>query len=153
MTTPTPTDATPGDKDAATQLHQEGLRRALAILSTQEPTAAYYALLQLEEAGQLDAQLTKHARALTKLDACTTAHLEMSHADLETLLRCMTYAFEEMFGSTFVHDAIDDETSLGRLGDFAHALAVVADQAAGAACWFTGPPKPRTPVAAPPATT
>ncbi len=148
----TTTDATPGDKHAATQLHQEGLRRALAILSGQEPTAAYYALLQLQEAGQLDAQLAKHARALTKLDACTTAHLEMSHADLEILLRCMTYAFEELFGSIFAHNAIDDETSLGRLGDFAHALAVVANQAAGAACWFTGPPAPRTTVAAPPAT-
>ncbi len=149
MTTPTTTP--PNHKAAATQLHQEGLRRALALLTTQEPTAAYYALLQLEEAGQLDAKLAKHARALTKLDACTTAHLEMSHADLETLLRCMTYAFEELFGSIFVHDAIDDETSLGRLGDFAHALAVVADQAAGAACWFTGPPKPWTKLPEPPA--
>jgi len=148
----TPTDATPNDKAAATQLHQEGLRQALAILSTREPTAAYYALLQLQEAGQLDAQLAKHARALTKLDACTTAHLDMSHADLEILLRCMTYAFEELFGGFFVHSAIDDETSLGRLGDFALALAVVADQAAGAACWFTGPRKPRTKLVEPPAT-
>jgi len=147
----TTSPTTPNHKHAATKLHQEGLRRALAILSTQEPTAAYYALLQLEEAGQLDAQLAKHARALTKLDACTTAHLEMSHADLETLLRCMTYAFEELFGDFFVHDAIDDETSLGRLGDFAHALAVVADQAAGAACWFTGPRAPRPPVSETPA--
>ncbi len=64
----------------------------------------------------------------------------------------MTYAFEELFESIFVHNAIDDETSLGRLGDFAHALAVVADQVAGAACWFTGPPKPRPPVATPPTT-
>ncbi len=150
MTTPTTT--LPNHKVAATQLHQEGLRRALALLTTQEEAAAYYALLQLQEAGQLDAQLAKHARALTKLDACTTAHLEMSHADLETLLRCMTYAFEELFGGFFVHDVIDDETSLGRLGDFAHALAVVADQAAGAACWFTGPRAPRPPVAAPPTT-
>ncbi len=148
MTTPTATP--PNNKAAATQLHQEGLRRALAILSGQEPTAAYYALLGLQEAGQLDAQLAKHARALTKLDACTTAHLEMSHADLEILLRCMTYAFEELFGGIFVHDAIDDETSLGRLGDFAHALAVVADQAAGAACWFTGPRAPLPKVSAPP---
>ncbi len=137
-----PTNATPDNKAAAAQLHQEGLRRALAILSGQEPTAAYHALLRLQEAGQIDAQLAGHARALTKLDACTTAHLEMSHADLEILLRCMTYAFEELFGGIFVHDAIDDETSLGRLGDFAHALAIVADQAAGAACWFTGPPHP-----------
>ncbi len=150
MTTTTTTP--PNHKDAATRLHQEGLRRALAILTTQEPTAAYYALLQLEEAGQLDARLAKHARALTKLDACTTAHLEMSHADLEILLRCMTYAFEELFGRIFVHDAIDDETSLGRLGDFAHALAVVADQAAGAACWFTGPPHPLPKGFAPPTT-
>jgi len=140
MTNPTATP--PNNKDAATQLHQEGRRRALAILSTQEPTASYYTLLKLQEAGQIDAQLARHARALAKLDACTTAHLEMSHADLEILLRCMTYAFEQLFGGIFVHDAVDDETSLGRLGDFAHALALVADQAAGAACWFTGPPHP-----------
>jgi len=138
MTTPTPTN----DKDAATKLHQEGLRRALTVLTTQEPTAAYYALLLLQEAGEVDAQLARHARALAKLDACTTAHLTMSHADLEILLRCMTYAFEELFGGIFAHNAIDDETSLGRLGDFAHALAIIADQAAGAACWFTGPPHP-----------
>ncbi len=144
------TDATPDDKAAATQLHLEGLHRALAILSTQEPTAAYYALLTMEQAGQLDAQLADHARALTKLDACTTAHLEMSHADLQILLRCMTYAFEELFGGMFAHRAIDDEGELGRLGDFAHALALVADQAAGAACWFTGPRAPLPKVSEPP---
>jgi len=146
----TTTDATPDDKTAATQLHQEGLRRALAILSTQEPPAAYYALLKMEQAGQLDAQLADHARALTKLDACTTAHLEMSHADLEIVLRCMIYAFEELFGGMFAHRAIDDEGELGRLGDFAHALAIVADQAAGAACWFTGPREPLPKLAEPP---
>ncbi len=144
----TTSPTTPNHKDAATRLHQEGLRRALAILTTQEPTAAYYALLQLEEAGQLDARLAKHARALTKLDACTTAHLEMSRTDLEILLRCMTYAFEQLFGGLFVADAIEDETSLGRLGDFAHALAVVADQAAGAAFHYTLPAQaPQTPAA------
>jgi len=147
----TTTDATADDKAAATQLHQEGLRRTLAILSALEPTAAYYALLRLQEAGQLDAQLADHARALTKLDACTTAHLEMSHADLQILLRCMTYAFEELFGGMFAHRAIDDEGELGRLGDFAHALAVVADQAAGAACWFTGPRAPLPTVSETPA--
>jgi len=146
----TTTDATPDDKAAATQLHQEGLRHALTILSTQEPTAAYYALLLLQEAGEIDAQLADHARALTSTGACTTAHLEMSHADLELVLRCMTYAFEELFGDMFVHRAIDDEGELGRLGDFAHALAIVADQAAGAACWFTGPRAPLPKVSEPP---
>jgi len=129
-------------KTVPAQRHQEGLRHALDILTTQEPKDAYHALLRMVEAGQLDAELADHARALTKVDASTTAHLEMSHADLEIVLRCMTYAFEQLFGGLFVHDAIEDEGELGRLGDFAHALAVVADQAAEAACRYTQPTPP-----------
>ncbi len=135
-------------KTTAAQRHHEGLRQALDVLVTQEPTAAYYTLLRLEAAGQLDTQLALHARALTKADASTTAHLEMSRTDLEILLCCMTYAFEQLFGGLFVADAIEDEGELGRLGDFAHALAVVADQAAGAAFHYTLPAQaPQTPAA------
>jgi len=140
-------------KATATQRHHAGLRQALDVLLTQEPTAAYYTLLRLEAAGQLDTQLARHARALTTADASTTAHLEMSHADLEILLRCMTYASQQLFGGLFVARASEDETSLGRLGNFAHALAVVADQAAGAVFHYTLPAQaptddaPRTPAA------
>jgi hypothetical protein len=140
-------------KTTAAQRHQEGLRLALEILSGQEPTAAYYTLLRLEGAGQLDTRLALHARALTKADACTTSRLEMSRVDLANLLRCMTYAMEQLFGGMFISEAIDDEGEMGRLGDFAHALAVVADQAAGAAFHYTlpapasPPPTPQTPAA------
>jgi len=136
-------------KTIATQRHQEGLRQALDVLVTQEPTAAYYTLLRLEAAGQIDTQLALHARALTQGDACTTAHLEMSHADLRILLRCMTDAI----GGLFAAEVSDDEGELCRLSDFAHALGVVANQAAGAACLFTTPAQaprqaaPETPAA------